>query len=180
MAMYLVALVLGAGAAGYAAVPLYRLFCQATGFGGTTRESKGVGILAREQGKLDAEKLRPILIEFQGNTSRQMPWEFTPEQESVTVVPGESALAFYRAKNTTDQTITGVATYNVTPQKAGIYFNKIQCFCFEEQRLEPGEEVDMPVFFFIDPEILNDPRMKDISYITLSYTFFRTSEDVQY
>lgn len=93
------------------------------------------------------------------------------------IVPGETALAFYTVKNKTDKAILGVATYNVHPPKAGLYFNKIQCFCFDEQRLKPREEIDMPVFFFIDPEILNDPSMDNVHEITLSYTFFKTDED---
>ena len=93
------------------------------------------------------------------------------------VIPGETALAFYTAKNNSDKAIIGVATYNVIPSKAALYFNKIQCFCFEEQRLEPGEEVDMPVFFFIDPEMLNDPSLCNVNNIILSYTFFKTGEE---
>ena len=91
--------------------------------------------------------------------------------------PGQSALAFYRASNTSDRPVTGVSTYNVTPNQAGYYFNKIQCFCFEEQKLRAGEEVDMPVFFYIDPEFAMDPKMKTIDNITLSYTFFKVNED---
>jgi len=105
-----------------------------------------------------------------------MPWTFLPEQKEVKVIPGEPALAFYKAKNNSNEAMTGVATYNVTPQKAGAYFNKVQCFCFDEQKLGPGEEVDMPVFFFIDPEILEDPNMKGVDRITLSYTFFKTED----
>lgn len=105
-----------------------------------------------------------------------MPWKFKPLQEHVTVIPGQSVLIFYKAINPTNETITGMATYNVTPTKAGSYFNKIQCFCFEEQTLGPGEEVDMPVFFFVDPDILTDARTKDVSQMVLSYTFFRTDK----
>ena len=92
----------------------------------------------------------------------------------VNIVPGETALAFFKATNKSDKPVTGVATYNVTPMRAGVYFNKIQCFCFEEQRLGPKEEVDMPVFFYVDPEFLDDPIMDDIKTLTLSYTFFKT------
>jgi len=106
-----------------------------------------------------------------------MPWKFKPQQQSVKVVPGETALAFYKATNPTKSAITGVATYNVFPPKAGLYFNKIQCFCFEEQRLRPGEEIDMPVFFFIDKEILTDASLDHVNNITLSYTFFKTGGD---
>lgn len=103
-----------------------------------------------------------------------MPWEFQPLQREVTVRPGEGVLAFYTAKNLTDADITGVATYNVTPAKAGLYFHKIQCFCFDEQKLTAGESVDMPVYFVVDPKLLTDPGTKDIKSITLSYTFFKT------
>ena len=106
-----------------------------------------------------------------------MPWKFKPTQSEVKLIPGETALAFYTVTNTSDKAITGVATYNVHPPKAGLYFNKIQCFCFEEQRLQPHEEIDMPVFFFIDPEIVNDPALKNVHSITLSYTFFKTDEE---
>jgi len=120
--------------------------------------------------------VKPIVITFNSDVSRKMPWTFLPEQKEVKVIPGEPALAFYKAKNNSNEAMTGVATYNVTPQKAGAYFNKVQCFCFDEQKLGPGEEVDMPVFFFIDPEILEDPNMKGVDRITLSYTFFKTED----
>ena len=104
-----------------------------------------------------------------------MPWKFTPQQREVRVLPGETALAFYTATNKSAEDIIGVATYSVTPAQVAPYFSKIQCFCFEEQRLNAGETVDMPVFFFIDPDFVNDPTMKKIDTITLSYTFFSTS-----
>ena len=106
-----------------------------------------------------------------------MPWKFRPSQKEVRIVPGETALAFFKAVNKSDKPVTGVATYNVTPMRAGIYFNKIQCFCFEEQRLGPKEEVDMPVFFYVDPEFLDDPLMDGIKTLTLSYTFFKTEHE---
>ncbi|OQR82649.1 cytochrome c oxidase assembly protein COX11, mitochondrial precursor [Thraustotheca clavata] len=158
--------------AAYAAVPLYKIFCQMTGFGGTTQRSD----------MLTAEKLspvegaKPIRVTFDGGVASSMPWSFRPIQRDLVIVPGETALAFYTAKNPTDKAITGVATYNVYPPKAGLYFNKIQCFCFEEQRLKADEEIDMPVFFFIDPDIVDDPTMANISNITLSYTFFKTDD----
>ncbi|KAL3657422.1 hypothetical protein V7S43_017740 [Phytophthora oleae] len=154
----------------YAAVPLYKIFCQMTGFGGTTRRVE----------KFVADKLtprddsKPIRVTFDGGVSANMPWAFRPQQRDLLLVPGETALAFYTAKNKTDKAITGVATYNVYPPSAGVYFNKIQCFCFEEQRLKANEEIDMPVFFFIDPEICDDPSMSGVHNITLSYTFFKT------
>ena len=113
-----------------------------------------------------------IRITFNGSVSDVLPWKFTPQQREVRVLPGETALAFYTATNKSDDDIIGVATYSVTPGQVGQYFSKIQCFCFEEQRLNAGETVDMPVFFYIDPDFANDPNMKGIEQVTLSYTFF--------
>jgi len=115
----------------------------------------------------------PITVRFSASTSDTLQWKFKPQQREVQVVPGETALAFYTAHNKTDEPIVGVATYNITPLKAGLYFNKIQCFCFDQQRLRPKEEVDMPVFFYIDPEFVNDPQMANVHDIVLSYTFFK-------
>jgi cytochrome c oxidase assembly protein subunit 11 len=157
----------------YASVPLYKAFCQMTGFGGTTQradEAKSSTVKPVEGGRI-------IRVNFVANVHSTMPWKFKPTQRDVRVVPGETALAFYTVTNPTDKAITGVATYNVHPPKAGLYFNKIQCFCFEEQRIAPKEEIDMPVFFFIDPDFLKDPSMDNVTYITLSYTFFKTDED---
>jgi len=158
----------------YAAVPLYRIFCAKTGIGGDPR-------LAGENmsGKIEdmkPVKERKITVTFNADHHAEMEWNFKPSQKKVTVVPGETALAFYTAKNPTDQPIIGIATYNILPFQAGLYFNKIQCFCFEEQWLNPNEEVDMPVFFFIDPEYDDDPVLADTDDIVLSYTFFRSSE----
>ena len=114
-------------------------------------------------------------ITFNGSVSDVMPWKFTPQQREVRVLPGETALAFYTATNKSTEDIIGVATYSVTPAQVAPYFSKIQCFCFEEQRLNAGETVDMPVFFFIDPDFVNDPTMTKIDTITLSYTFFSMS-----
>lgn len=120
---------------------------------------------------------RIITVKFNSDVSDTMPWKFYPMQKEIRVMVGETALAFYTAENPTDYTIIGVSTYNVNPQQAGIYFNKIQCFCFEEQRLKSHESIDMPVFFFIDPDFLEDPRMSEIDSITLSYTFFNVEEN---
>jgi cytochrome c oxidase assembly protein subunit 11 len=158
----------------YASVPLYKVFCAMTGFGGTTQiatEEKSRAIVPVEGGKI-------IKVHFTSNVHDAMPWKFRPTQREVRVVPGETALAFYTVKNTKDFPVTGVATYNVFPPKAGLYFNKIQCFCFEEQRLEGNEEIDMPVFFFIDPDFVDDPAMENVNHITLSYTFFKTGEEL--
>ncbi|KAI9151178.1 Cytochrome c oxidase assembly protein cox11, mitochondrial [Blastocladiella emersonii ATCC 22665] len=160
----------------YTAVPLYRLFCSTTGVGGTVKTSL-------ESGEADprfqpsnmvpvTSSNRRLRIKFNSDTARALNWSFKPQQREVNVVPGETALAFYTAKNNSDQDVIGISTYNVIPAHAGPYFNKIQCFCFEEQKLRAGEEVDMPVFFFIDPSFLDDPNTDDINEITLSYSFF--------
>lgn len=166
----LVAIVFGAS---YAAVPLYKVFCQVTGFGGTTRKAsaaKAATVKPVSGGKV-------LTVDFVSNVHDTLPWTFTPTQRKIKVVPGETALAFFTAKNNSDKAITGVATYNVDPARSGPYFHKIQCFCFEEQRLGPQEEIDMPVFFFIDPEFLDDPSLENTHNIILSYTFFKTDED---
>lgn len=155
----------------YASVPLYKVFCQMTGYGGTTQRADASKVVEPVKGA------RIIKVDFVANTHSTMPWTFKPTQTEVRIVPGETALAFYTVNNPTDKAILGVATYNVFPPKAGLYFNKIQCFCFEEQRLGPHEEIDMPVFFFIDPEIIDDPAMESTTSITLSYTFFKTGEE---
>jgi len=153
-------------AASYAAVPLYRIFCQVTGFGGTTQVSKA----APTDIPADA-KDRLVTVQFDGNVNSQLPWAFEPAQREVTVKVGEQTLAFYRAKNLSDKPITGTATFNVSPPIAGAYFDKIACFCFTEQTLQPGETVEMPVSFFIDPSVVKDAEMDGVT-ITLSYTFF--------
>ncbi|XP_065826178.1 cytochrome c oxidase assembly protein COX11, mitochondrial-like isoform X2 [Oscarella lobularis] len=158
--------------ASYAAVPLYRLFCQASGYGGTVAET-------RDSTKIEtmvpvAE--RQLTIRFNADRNAGMRWAFKPHQSEVKVVPGETALAFYSATNPTDEPVTGISTYNVIPFDAGQYFNKIQCFCFEEQRLNPHEQVDMPVFFYIDPDFVSDPAMARVDTITLSYTFFEAKD----
>lgn len=156
----------------YAFVPLYKIFCKVTGFGGTTQR---VDMVVADK-LTPREDAKPIRITFDGGVSAVMPWSFRPQQRELVLVPGETALAFYTAKNKSDKAVTGVATYNVYPPQAGVYFNKIQCFCFEEQRLKANEEIDMPVFFFIDPEICDDPSMAAVNNITLSYTFFKTDD----
>jgi len=153
--------------AAFAAVPLYNLFCKVTGYGGTTQVAVG------EAGEvLDRE----VTVFFDANTARDMPWTFEPVQRSITLRVGETALAYYRATNTSDRAVTGVATYNVAPFKAAPYFSKLECFCFTEQTLEPGESIEMPVLFFVDPLIDEERRMDDIHSLTLSYTFFETEE----
>jgi cytochrome c oxidase assembly protein subunit 11 len=157
----------------YAAVPLYRIFCNSTGFAGTPKTGHYVLDPKKLDGSADGKEIK---ITFVSNTARSMPWKFTPRMKYLTVRPGQSALAFYHAYNPTDHEIIGMSTYNIIPAKAASYFNKIQCFCFEEQRLGPKEEVEMPVFFYIDPEFASDPGMNSVDEIVLSYTFFDTSK----
>lgn len=152
-------------ALGFAAVPLYRLFCQVTGFAGTT-------------GRADASDVpwKPaagtMLVRFDANVNSGLPWRFRPEKNVEQVRIGERLMAFYIAENLSDKPVTGRATYNVSPDQAGGHFKKIDCFCFTEQTLKPGERVRMPVIYFVDPEILKDEDAKDLTQITLSYTFY--------
>lgn len=160
----------------YSINALYRSqICQQTGWGGqpilTHRGGDG-DTASRVTPVTDSRRLR---ITFNGSVSDVLPWKFTPQQREVRVLPGETALAFYTATNKGPNDIIGVATYSVTPGQVAPYFSKIQCFCFEEQKLNAGESVDMPVFFFIDPDFARDPNMKGIDTITLSYTFFSKS-----
>ncbi len=168
IAAALVAVPVAMGALAWASAPLYRLFCQVTGFGGTP------GIAAEApQAAADAPSIE---IRFNADIAPDLDWRFGPVERAVTVRLGEPTLAFYRAQNLGDEPVTGAATFNVTPLKAGAYFSKIDCFCFTEQRLGPGESADMPVSFFIDPAIAEDPNVRDVGTITLSYTFFRAQE----
>ncbi|SFJ32616.1 cytochrome c oxidase assembly protein [Jannaschia pohangensis] len=160
-----VATVLGMGSLGWASVPLYDLFCRVTGYGGTTsRADAGVDRVLEET----------VLVRFDASKERGMPWDFKPVQTSMRVRIGETNLAFYEAHNPTDAPVAGTASFNVAPFVAGPHFVKIACFCFEEQILQPGETISMPVTFFVDPEILDDPEAKGIPEITLSYTFHVT------
>lgn len=156
--------------AAYAAVPLYNLFCQVTGYGGTTQIAD---VAANEI--LD----RTVEVRFDASMERGLPWTFEPVEPSMTVRIGETALAFYRATNNSSVPVTGMASYNVTPFKAAPYFSKLECFCFTEQTLQPGESVEMPVLFFVDPLIDDSRRMDDVHTITLSYTFFEQDADDQ-
>ncbi|XAR73597.1 hypothetical protein NMG60_11007616 [Bertholletia excelsa] len=176
MLMYLTGVVFAMVGCTYAAVPLYRRFCQATGYGGTVQRRETVEEKIARHTEAGTVTTREITVQFNADVDDGMPWKFVPTQREVKVKPGESALAFYTAENRSSTPITGISTYNVTPMQAAIYFNKIQCFCFEEQRLLPGEQIDMPVFFYIDPEFETDPKMKGINNMILSYTFFKVSE----
>ncbi|RIV89321.1 cytochrome c oxidase assembly protein [Aurantiacibacter zhengii] len=161
---------------GYAAVPLYNLFCRVTGFGGTTQVASESDAALAEQFAASAGGVS-YSIRFDANTARNMPWEFKPVQVTDTVAIGQRDMAFYTARNNSDAPITGTATFNVEPEQAGRYFNKIQCFCFTEQTLQPGEEIRMPVLYYVDPAALDDPNMKGVEQITLSYTFHRADQD---
>ncbi|MEE4454052.1 cytochrome c oxidase assembly protein [Novosphingobium resinovorum] len=154
---------------GFASVPLYRIFCQVTGYGGTTqRADEAKAATIRDSG-------HTMSIRFDANVERNMPWQFKPLQRTDTVSIGARDMALFWAKNTSDKTITGTASFNVEPEQAARYFNKIQCFCFTAQTLKPGEEVRMPVLYYVDPAILDDPDNKDVQQITLSYTFHVTA-----
>ena len=151
--------------AAFAAVPLYRVFCQVTGYGGTPRTADAAPGRVLE---------RRMTVRFNADLDPALQWEFEPERRQVRIRVGEQALAFYRARNLSSAPLTGTATFNVTPLKAGPYFSKIECFCFTEQTLMPGQSVDMPVTFFIDPAIAADPGLDAVTVVTLSYTFFET------
>lgn len=161
----LVVLMLGLS---YAAVPLYQLFCQVTGYGGTTQRAESLPSEVLEQ---------RVSIRFDANTAQGIAWRFKPTTKPMQIRIGEQGLAFYQAHNLSSKLVRGTATFNVTPEGAGSYFSKIECFCFTEQVLAPGETVDMPVTFFVDPEIMNDPDARNIREITLSYTFFPVEDE---
>ncbi|NRQ13889.1 cytochrome c oxidase assembly protein [Ensifer sesbaniae] len=147
----------------YAAVPLYDMFCRVTGYNGTTqRVEQASDVILDEK----------VKVTFDANTSGGLPWEFKPVQRDIDIRIGETVQVMYRAKNLSSKPTTGQATFNVTPMQAGAYFNKVQCFCFTETTLQPGEEMEMPVVFFVDPDIVKAVETKDIKTLTLSYTFY--------
>jgi cytochrome c oxidase assembly protein subunit 11 len=151
---------------GFATVPLYRIFCQVTGFGGTTMRVDAA------QAATVVTTDKTIVIRFDANHRGDLPWDFKPERPTDTVSIGAKDMSIFLAKNLSNETVTGTASFNVTPELAGKYFNKIQCFCFTEQTLKPGEQVRMPVLYYVDPKIMTDANTKDIEEITLSYTFY--------
>lgn len=161
----LVGVVLFMGSLAWASVPLYDLFCRITGWGGATDVAE-----AASENPLEEQ----VTVRFDASRAAGMPWEFKPEQIKMKLRIGEEGLAFYEAYNPTDRTIAGTASFNVSPYSAGAYFSKIQCFCFEMQVLEPGQRVSMPVTFFVEPEIVDDPDARFVKTITLSYTFHET------
>ena len=151
----------------FASVPLYRMFCQVTGYGGTPQRAEQA-----PQEVLD----RTIRVRFDANVDRALPWSFAPVDRVVEVKIGETALVFFKAVNNSDTAVKGTAVFNVVPELAGRYFTKIECFCFKEQTLAAGASVEMPVTFFVDPKIVEDEDTKNVDEITLSYTFYRTGE----
>ena len=162
------AVVVGMVGLSFAAVPLYRMFCAATGFGGTPK----IGLAAAPGG--DGKTIR---VRFDANTNPGLPWKFAPNKTTVTLPLGEDQLAFYTARNLAKSPVAGMSLYNVTPEKAAKYFHKTACFCFEQQTLEAGQSMEFPVSYWIDPAIARDPATRDVKEITLSYTFYRSAED---
>lgn len=162
-ALIVSAVVAGMVGMSFAAVPAYRAFCQVTGWGGTTQ---------RAESGADRTLARQITVRFDGTVSQGLSWRFKPEEISQTLHIGETGLTFFEAENLSSKPVTGRATFNVTPAKAGIYFKKIECFCFTEQTLQPGEKVSMPVTYFVDPALADDPNLDEVETITLAYTFF--------
>jgi len=163
LGIVLVGVVVAMIGAAYASVPLYRIFCQVTGYGGTTRVAEQAPVAVGE---------RVFTIRFNADVDPHLPWAFQPVQREMKVKVGETGLAFFQARNLSARRTAGTATFNVTPAKAGQYFNKVQCFCFTEQFLAAGASADMPVSFFVDPAIDEDPNLEEVKTITLSYTFF--------
>jgi cytochrome c oxidase assembly protein subunit 11 len=168
VAITMAGIVVGMLGLAYASVPLYQVFCRVTGFGGTTQVSE-------EASGKTADRV--MTVRFDAGRAKDMDWTFQPVQREVKVKVGETALAFYTASNPSDKRVVSTATFNVTPLKAGIYFNKVECFCFTEQTLDPGQTAEMPVSFFIDPDIMDDVNMRDVDTITLSYTLFKVREE---
>lgn len=165
MGLTVLAVVIGMIGLSFASVPLYDLFCSVTGFGGTTQTAQSLP---------DEILDRTVTVKFNADTSRDMLWDFKPDEREIEVKLGERGLTAFSAHNKQNKPTTGTAIYNVTPLKAGKYFHKIQCFCFDEQTLTAGERVTMPVLFYVDPKMNDDPNMDDVKAITLSYTFFKT------
>ncbi len=169
-AFILTSIACGMLALGFASKPLYDTFCSITGYGGTTRQAD-----TNTSEIID----RIVTVNFDANVSNGLPWEFKPEVKSIDVKLGQSALAYYTVKNVSDEPIIGTATYNVTPIKSAPYFVKTECFCFTEQRVDPGQEIVMPVLFHVDSRLNEDARFDDITDVTLSYTFFRVKKDIK-
>jgi cytochrome c oxidase assembly protein subunit 11 len=168
VALSLVGLVAAMVGLSFAAVPLYRMFCQATGYGGVPQRAEHAPTEILD---------RTIRVRFDANVGNGLPWTFAPVERVIEVKIGETALAFFKASNNSAAQVTGTAVFNVVPELAARYFTKIECFCFKQQTLQPGASVEMPVTFFVDPKIVADEDTKNIAEITLSYTFYRTDKD---
>jgi cytochrome c oxidase assembly protein subunit 11 len=169
VALTVVGMVAGMLGMAYASVPLYQMFCRVTGFGGVPQ-------IATSESATRGQKV--LTIHFDSNIASDLPWFFEPEQPSIKLRTGETATVFFKVRNRSDKTTSGLASYNVTPERSGLYFNKLACFCFSEQTLAPGESMDMPVVFYIDPAVETDEIMKGQDNITLSYTFFAAKTPV--
>jgi cytochrome c oxidase assembly protein subunit 11 len=174
LGLMLACVVLGMVGAAFAAVPLYRIFCAVTGYAGTPQ----IGGASAPGATAEAGRPAPtIVVRLNADTNPRLPWDFRPVQREVRLKLGDEAIAFYTAHNLADAPVTGIALYNVTPEKVGKYFHKTACFCFNRQTLNPGQEMQFPVTFWVDPAIATDPNTSDVTVITLSYTFFRTLDD---
>lgn len=164
----LVGVIAGMTGLSFAAVPLYRMFCAVTGYGGTPQVGPSIAPGATQ---------RMITVRFNADTNPGLPWQFRPAQKEITLPLGDERLAFYIARNETSEAVTGTSVYNVTPDKVGRYFHKTACFCFNEQTLAAGQEMEFPLSFWVDPKLADDPNTADITTITLSYTFYRALDD---
>lgn len=164
----LVGVIAGMTGLSFAAVPLYRMFCAVTGYGGTPQVGPSIAPGATQ---------RMITVRFNADTNPGLPWQFRPAQKEITLPLGDERLAFYIARNETSEAVTGTSVYNVTPDKVGRYFHKTACFCFNEQTLAAGQEMEFPLSFWVDPKLAEDPNTADITTITLSYTFYRALDD---
>uniref|UniRef100_A0A0N5AKM9 Cytochrome c oxidase assembly protein COX11, mitochondrial n=1 Tax=Syphacia muris TaxID=451379 RepID=A0A0N5AKM9_9BILA len=174
MLFYTLSIGIGTVGLSFAFVPAYRIFCEKAAYAGTTQVSKKSESISKMK-KVEDQLIRVV---FDSNVPPSMQWEFKPQQREMYVHPGETALAFYEAYNGTDRPIIGISSYNLYPFQAAFYFTKIQCFCFEEQILYPKERVDLPVFFYIDPEYVNDPQLENMNTVMLSYTFYESKDDL--
>ena len=168
LGLVLAGVVIGMVGLSFAAVPLYRMFCAATGYGGTPQINSAAST---------THSTRTIIVRFDASTNPGLPWQFAPEQPQVTLRLGDEKVAFYEARNEASHPVTGVALYNVTPEKVGKYFHKTACFCFNDQTLAAGQQMQFPVSFWVDPAIAQDPNTADVTVITLSYTFFHSLSD---
>jgi len=175
LGLALVCTIIGMVGLSFAAVPLYRAFCAATGYAGTPDISGRAAPKMAKNGQA-----RMITVEFDANTHPNLPWTFGPDQHAITLPLGQDQVAYYHATNNSGTAIKGVALYNVTPDKVGKYFHKTACFCFNEQTLTPGQAMEFPLSFWVDPAIADDPNTADVTTITLSYTFFRAADDAAF